>query len=389
MSNLSTFTGQANPIGDQKLMAPRGTIITLGTQEWLRSGFLASAASYPAAAAVDNLRAHSLTETASAAPGAAMTSIATDGASTFVIAYGSTAQVYTSTDGGVTWTQRNHNSGSIQIRKVIWNGTRFIGVGNDATTSIVAVTSTDGITWVANTIASGVGPGTANTAVVAWNGTVVIVAIQGVSNAYTSTSGTGSWTPRALGSTVDSAPQIDAGSFQSVILKNGGTAHYTSANGTAWSALTLPTAALAGTKPVVLSDKVLIATSGTTLQYSTDMTNWSASTTGYTITAATWAQFWRAGTRVCVSSNIGAGRIAYTINGLEWFCHSTTDTGGSFAGAQGSANIVFANYLSDAKPRYAVSTMTAPNAVGFSMPIGSDTDVGTTGTITNVYVRIK
>lgn len=383
MSNLSTFTGSANPIGSQQLMAQRAPLITLGTQEWLRSGFLASAASYPAVAAIDHLRAHNLTETTSAAPGGTASSIATNGTSTFVIGYGSTAQVYTSTDSGVTWAQQNHN-GTQALRKVIWNGTRFIGVTNDATT-LRAVTSTDGITWTANTIAA---PGgmTVNTATVAWNGTVVIVAVQGVSNAYTSTSGTGSWTPQALGSTVDSAPQIDATSFQSVILDASGTSHYKSANGTSWSALTTPVNIQSNSKPIVFSDKVVISISNSQIIYSSDMTNWTTVTTGFTLTGSATRDYWKSGTRYCFAE--ASGRIPYTINGIDWFCHSTSDTAGNFIGAQGSTNMVFANAGADGKPRYAVnSSMTSANSVGFSTLITGD--AGNTAYGVCIYTRIK
>lgn len=385
MGNLSKYRG-SSPIGDQKLMARRAPRIFDGAgHEWLLTGFLLPSSGYAAAAALDHLRAHNLTASASAAPGGVMTSIATDGASTFVLAYGNATNVYVSTDGGVTWTQRAHNAGG-NVRKVIWTGTRFVCVAN-STTNLFAATSSDGVTWTASAVAGSLSL-TADTVVTAWNGSVVIVVAQGSTNAYTSPSGlAGTWTARALGGTVGSAPQIDAGAFQSVILNgtSNTTGHFKSADGTTWSTLTLPTGQLANTRPLVLSDRVVLAFATTTTQYSTDMSTWSSAVThGFTLTATAWQHFWRAGSKICFSL---AGRVVYTTDGSEYFCHSLSDTSGNLMGAQSATRQVYGDIGADTPPRYAVSTMDASNAIGISQNTNADSTAGIA--IATVYVRVK
>ena len=91
------------PLGAVMTMPEIGPLVTLGDgSQWLKSGYLLPKAGYEAAAKVVALGGHIFSWTASAALATGTTGIATNGTGTYVICFGDAANVYVSTDYGVT-----------------------------------------------------------------------------------------------------------------------------------------------------------------------------------------------------------------------------------------------------------------------------------------------
>ena len=79
-------------------------------------------------------------------PGFTPTGFSSNG-TTIWIAYGTAGNLASSTDSGVTWTNRTSGFGANAIYFVAYNGGTFVAVGGNGLIS----TSTDGITWTART----------------------------------------------------------------------------------------------------------------------------------------------------------------------------------------------------------------------------------------------
>jgi len=146
------------------------------------------------------------------------------------------AKIYSSPDL-VTWTERTNPGGSLHdVVSICWNGSIFVGVGNDGSSSpggSYIVTSSDGVTWTERT-----GPGDdSHLNKVAWNGSVFCAGgSQGVTNTYIITSPDGiTWTERT--STLTSIQGIAWNG--SVFCAVGGITIETSPDGITWTSRTV------------------------------------------------------------------------------------------------------------------------------------------------------
>lgn len=384
---LSRYRG-VSPVGTMLAMPARAALLTLGDgSKWLRSGYLALAASYPTAAALQHMRAHSFSATATVL-GSNGLSLATNGTGTWVIVRASASTISYSTDNGQTWSTAAHGMAA-NPTKVVWAGARFVAVGNDSTL-LAAGTSTDGITWANNVIANPGSGLTANTAVVAWNGSVVIAAVQG-GDAYTSTTGTGSWTARTAG--FSGQPLIDANAFQTVIFQAAGsTAARRSADGITWSALTLPTANAVSSGPMLLADRLayLTAVSGVTgIRTTANFTTFSGLFIPPTpISGAQIEQKFRSGSRIGLAAgSASAAQILFTSDGEVWEAHSTSDASGQYAYGEGNGRMVAMPLGTTTPILYAQSNLDASNAVGISAVVG--TGAAVSATQATFYARIQ
>lgn len=386
MGYLSRYRA-ITPIGSMQAMPARAALLTLGDgSKWLRSGYLAPAASYPTAAALQHMRAHSFSD---ATGGAACFGLATNGAGTWVATRPTSTSVSVSTDNGQTWATVSTGAGS-NLRKVVWAGSRFVAVGNDIA-QIAAATSTDGLTWANNIVVSPGSGLTADTAVVAWNGTLVIATCQGPGSVYTSTTGTGSWTART--SSHVGAPGIDANAFQTVIFNlAGSTGARRSADGITWSGFTLPTANTAGSWPMLLADRLVYLTSvsgvsgfRTTLDFSTFT---GLSVPPITISGGQTEHKFRSGSRIALtSSDTTAGQIAFTSDGAFWDVQSLSNLSGNYAYGEANGYLVGVPISGSTALVYAQSTIDASNAVGISAVVATGTAV--TANSATFYARVQ
>lgn len=165
------------PVGTLQYMSDAGTLIVFPDgAEWLRSGTVASAASYPAAATCGHLRV--IGNPAAGWPdNATCSQVAENGAGTIVACYDN-ANVAVSTDWGRTWTTVPANlDGGCLASGVCWNGTVFIVVGR-VTTTLYFATSTDGLIFAAShTNTTNVDNYSGSDARILWNGSIAVVAL--------------------------------------------------------------------------------------------------------------------------------------------------------------------------------------------------------------------
>jgi hypothetical protein len=68
------------------------------------------------------------------------------------ITVSSSGRVFTTDDGGATWTEANVGF-NITLLKIIFGGGRFVAGGNNFGTGVYAVTSTNGVDWIATDLA--------------------------------------------------------------------------------------------------------------------------------------------------------------------------------------------------------------------------------------------
>ena len=202
--------------------------VSVGAQEFLRSGAYTLAAN--ADPKVQQMKHLQLFSTKEGVFPAGQTSI---GATTIAcnnagvrVAVGNKSKIYYSTDGGKTWKVPVSDTvtGS-SFSHVIWTGSNFVAVQGSGGTSPWAVTSVDGVTWVA---ATGL-PAAARTSGLIHDGQgrVVILIYGAQGNAttnYISTNHGSSWTSFYLPSPIDSGFHIN-GSW--VFLRPSNDSYYT------------------------------------------------------------------------------------------------------------------------------------------------------------------
>ncbi len=141
-------------------------------------------------------------------------------------------------DNGTTWTATTIWSTTQQTQRIIYDGTRFLAVGNSQTTQNLA-TSSDGATWARLLMAT---PVTFRD--IAFDGNNTYIALgsgSGTSEICTSDpTVAGNWTQIA-GLTLNGGRAIAYGNGVWVALADNGSTNYqTSTNGTTWTARTLP-----------------------------------------------------------------------------------------------------------------------------------------------------
>ena len=321
-------------IGALRFSQDVGTVISpIGSDPatYLRTGTVATAATYPAGALVDYIKAYGQ---GNVSLGAFVGDIATDGNQTIVCTYDN-ANVMVSTNGGATWSSVAANiSGAGIARSVCWTGTRFVVAGGTAACSFAY--STNGTSWTTGATEGGSNTGQMR---IRWDGSNCIA----VTTSGTSPNATIYAIRSADGSAATSAATISSSSIYAVrdlivmpslganqwlvITDRGSTFRSTASDGSGWSAAqsgpftNVYSACVAGNKFVLAGNS-----------------NFYYSTTGL---AGSWTQFtaptignfvgvinvlsknalhWD-GTRLWVGSNLGTSASVYSNS-----CVYTTDT---------------------------------------------------------------
>jgi len=270
MSFVSQVLGGNEPIGVDKFFADSGTSITEESGAfWLRSGLAATAASYPRAAALEHCKISGIAATN--ATSMTVRQVADNGAGVIVATYtGAGANVLVSTDDGLTYSVvasgHPHN-----VTGVIYNGTRFIIVGNSGS-EIVTRYSTNGTSWSAGGTQSQSG-GTSGTAKIAWNGSLAYGLVDGstgAGTAFTTTDGV-TLTARVSPSVASWSALIAGGS--TFLLVQPTTSAATTTTGASYTAVTLP---VSGTMAAYLGGTWMVKTDGPNTYYtSTDLTTFT------------------------------------------------------------------------------------------------------------------
>ena len=415
-------------IGALRFSQDVGTIISpIGSDPatYLRTGTVATAATYPAGALVDYIKAYGQ---GNVSLGAFVGDIATDGNQTIVCTYDN-ANVMVSTNGGATWSSVAANiSGAGIARSVCWTGTRFVVAGGNGTCSFAY--STNGTSWTTGATAAGSNTGQMR---IRWDGSnCIAVTTDGTSPSatiYAIRSADGS--AATLAATISSSntyavrglivmPSLGANRWL-VITDSGSTFRSTASDGSGWSAVqTGPftdvySACVAGNKFVLAGNS-----------------NFYYSTTGL---AGSWTQFtaptignfvgvinvlsknalhWD-GTRLWVGSNLGTSASVYSNS-----CVYTTDTtsfaswselqltyplAGQVTYGAGIGPVVCGNHLlfipldgfssgsgqghtGTVNASYQLNWASGPSYVGHSLPVTLNADGSTPLTRVNGYVRV-
>lgn len=326
-------------IGEFKFKQDVGITLVEPQATYLRTGTVATAATYPQGAANDYLKAYGV----SVNSGLTFSDFATDGNLTVVGVIGGTSNAYVSTDGGATWAltliTTSHGGG---VSGICWTGSRFIAAGHNTSTQLALSYSTNGTSWTnGGTITTGSAEGV-GTVAIRHDGTTGVIAY---SNAqlgciFTTTDGT---SITAIGSTValTASPRIavmpSLGANRWLI---GTSASFTvfrstAANGSSWSSeQTGPDFA---TSLCATSDKFVIGRNNRLYYSTTGLTgSWTtvdknvknhflgsadANNMGYLINAQN-ALFYD-GTRLWVGSDIGTAATAYA-NSISYTTDLTT-----------------------------------------------------------------
>ena len=377
---FSASGGGGQAIGHYNAMPSNNALLTMADgSQWLRGGLLLPAASYSEAASVAHLRAHQFTPANTQATAA--TSIATNGAGTFVVVspQGGT-YLYVSYNHGQTWAQVAHNIPSLVTPcAVLWTGTRFLAVGNDSFGNVRGATSTDAVTWTGSTVATVGGVISPHSVSVATDGTLVAVAVPGQNTSqtiFTSPTGVnGSWTARNTPSGFTDSGRIGGGFLGFLVTHAGGSSSQylrCTDGGVTWTTSTMSSVASVGTTPIITNTAVLVLTNSSIAQRSTNFTDWhqvSLSTEVYPNLLVKGAG------NVWTSSNL-QGNILTSSDGLLWqsMVSGGNDVSRALPAASsrlcclGSSSFVVANTASTDYFHYAMSTPAVANAVGGLAP---------------------
>lgn len=274
ITQASPVSPNAVAIGALRFSQDVGTIISpIGSDPatYLRTGTVATAATYPAGALVDYLKAYG---SANVSLGQYIGDVATDGVSTIVCTYGST-NVLVSTDGGASWSTVASNLASSAVASsVCWNGSRFIVAGHAGGSGVMLSYSATGSSFTAGTTITFSGGTSAGAVSIRWDGTIALVAVRnGIANCTaTTTDGTGS-TQRALPSSLATDPRVAVlpanGANRWIVAMTGSDTSYRSvaADGSGtWVFQTGPT--VSGAKSFVATAGKYIVGSGTNIYYS-------------------------------------------------------------------------------------------------------------------------
>jgi len=238
MSYVSQVLGGGEPIGSDRFFAESGTSITEeGGAFWLRSGLAATAASYPRAAQLEHCKISGIAATN--ATSMTILQVADNGAGVIVATYSGAGSglVLASTDSGANYAVVNTGMSAIPTG-VVFNGTRFIIVGNSSS-DIYTRFSTDGTTWSAG--ANQLHGGNNQTAKIAWNGSIAYGLVDGSTgpwSAFTTTDGA-TLTSRSAPAALSCKTLIAGGG--TFFISQSGTQAYTTATGASYTSVTLPT----------------------------------------------------------------------------------------------------------------------------------------------------
>lgn len=243
-------------------------------------------------------------------------------------------------DGLNTWTRRNPVAAVTRLVGVVWNGTRYVAVGDDG----YVLTSTDGASWDTSQL-----PNSPDLTDIAWNGSVH-VAVGSLGTVYTSPDGL-TWTKRSTptsshfaglcwtgtsfyataGRSVLSSPdgitwtertssapnllrKIVYGGGGLVAIVQGGTL-FTSADGSTWT--TVETGLTNSFGSVAYDgQKWLVATGNARMLTSTDRVTWTSHPQSNS--AALTGMIWN-GERFFSTSS--SGRVWSSSDGLDWTRH--------------------------------------------------------------------
>lgn len=185
LTSLLVSSSSGDKIGQERFFSDRGYLITDGDNaQWLRSGTMASTATYTAAALLDHMKA--IGNLSTNATTITAKDAATDGAGRWVIAYGDATNLLYSTDG-VTWATVAHNAGGA-VDSVCYSSTLGLWICSGNTAGTLFITSSQaqasvGSAWTARTGTATVS-GTAGVTRIRASGSVVVM--------VTPTNGTGS-----------------------------------------------------------------------------------------------------------------------------------------------------------------------------------------------------
>ena len=321
------YVQPAIPIGGLKFSQNLGTVITESGLSYLRTGTIATTATYPNAATSEYVRSYGVS---SSLP-IVFSDIATDGVSTIVAVYNSTT-VYVSSDSGANWTTATAtNPLSSPITGVCWNGSRFIAVGHSGATGISTSYSTNGTSWTSGTSATVSGAAHQGAVSIRSDGTICVIACQNGQNTWVHTTTDGTvLTPVLMSAVAGSTPQIavvpSLGANRWLIGLMGSTACYRSlaANGSSWSGV--QTGPTGNCKAIIgLSDRFLIG-NGPNLYYSLtgEAGSWTTityqipcsylgvlSNTNYGYQINSKNSLFYDGTRLWIGSDIGTSNTNY------------------------------------------------------------------------------
>jgi len=415
-------------IGALRFSQDVGTLISPTGNDpatYLRTGTVATAATYPAGALVDYLKSYGQ---GSASIGAFVGDISTDGNQTIVCTYDN-ANVMVSTDGGSTWSSVAAGiiSGGI-ARTVCWTGSRFVVAGGTGACQLAY--STNGTSW---TTGGGVAGSNTGAMRIRWDGTNCIIATtSGVApNAtiYAIRSADGSSATSAAtvsSSTVYSVrdlvcmPSLGANRWL-IVTDNGYAFRSTASDGGGWSAVqTLPFSTVYSV--AATSNKFVIAGGANFYYSSTGLTgSWTQfsppSITSYVGTLNVLSKnalHWD-GTRLWIGSNLGTSTAIYSN-----CCAYTTDTAtfatwselqmtyplaGQATYGAGIGPVVCGNHLlfvpldgfvsgsaqghaGTVSASYQLNWASGPSYVGHSLPVTLNADGTNPLTRVNGYVRV-
>jgi len=262
------------PIGGIKFSQDLGTVISPTDTDpttYLRSGTVATAATYPSGALVDYIKAYG---TANVSLGQYIGDVATDGNQTIVCTYGST-NVLVSTNGGASWsTVAGNLTGGYPVTGVCWAGNRFIIAGHGGGSAVALAYSATGSSFTAGATIGFASGASAGAVSIRWDGTIALVAVRnGVANCTATTTDGTSATQRALPSALATDPRVAVlpanGANRWVVAMTGSDTSYRSvaADGSGtWVFQTGPT--VSGAKSFIATANKYIVGSGTNIYYS-------------------------------------------------------------------------------------------------------------------------
>ena len=359
------------PVGAAMLMQAGNSLVTMADRSvWLRTGVLAPASSYPAAARLEYLRAHNFSSVSpGSGTGGTTRRLATDGAGRYMLADGDTTNVRMSSDYGATWTNVAHGLGAFAATDVAYAGGTWLVVGNNGTT-VVGNTSTNGTSFSGSfNIGSSVSLFSTATAQIAHSGTLFYVAVGGsdAANAcWSSPTGlTGSWTNRtaaALGTSF----ALGAGGGKALVVISSSSGAHKCTDGASFTSTTLPFIAGTSARPAYIAGNFVVYQTSSAYALSSDLTTF----TQYDMPAGTgigyqWAVV---GSRLIYLAASLSG-IAYTSDGVNWDYQSASISAGgavSDAFAADAQSMVY--QASGVATAYrAASSVIASNYVGRSV----------------------
>lgn len=239
---------QPLPLGGIRFQQDVGATVSESGLSFLRTGTIATTATYPSAGAIPYLQSYGVSATLTPI----VSDVATDGNQTIVVTYNNLV-VYVSTDGGLNWTTANAtNALSGPVSSVCWTGSRFIAVGHNSSTQIFTSYSTNGTSWTSGnsaTVASAVYTG--NMCIRHDGTTGIIAGANGQSTwVHTTTDGT-TLTSVIMPAVISASPRVAVvtalGNNRWLIGNSTNTVAFRSNNGggTDWTQHNLPVAAKA------------------------------------------------------------------------------------------------------------------------------------------------